>query len=762
MHQDTTSKEIGFSGSEVAPEVIYGQDLYYPPNTDYYGYYSTGAEAPGAWDDHQSVFVSDGQDLHYVGPQAEGSPYVYYAPNYGYPQSHYNPYNPYMPSSVVGPDGSIIGMQQYLTNPAYHQQITSPSYFPVIPTGTEFVPHGTSDQSLYSGFTSVPSKADAEGMKNSAPLVSATAPVDSQRASLLNPTLEHSFSSSQQFQLPSNGSLLNLAPRKQSATQLGSQQATQFLAGNSSGPVHATEQFFNRRIPSFEPSSKVEFPMNNSLMHFGSNSRKFIPNDKMKPADSAGRPHSFSTTANRVRDQPTSSITVKSYTSKLTIANPQGIIVIKTDQYNRDDFPVEYPYAKFFIIKSYSEDDVHKSIKYNVWSSTPNGNKKLDAAYEDAQRLSALKGVNCPVFLFFSVNGSGRFCGVAEMLGRVDFQRDMDFWQQDKWSGSFSVKWHIIKDVPNTNFRQITLENNENKPVTHSRDTQEVMYIPGTTMLKIFKSSLLRESILDDFPKYEELEKSNKERRFRLLRSHDAPLFTPTLATQRVVTASPKKHPSSDHTLEIDIPNRPQSADEKRQDGNFDQTPQSDDNQSASHAGRSSGENREQPNVTAERLPEAEEKQQNAAAVENPKADGVDQLRTEDGDKSKSTTAVRPSNKNKEPRVDGKQSNDTVVKLAKEDNAVDQSRKPEGKKRNGVTYRQVKVLSPPNSKPVDLGPDGRGGSDPAQVVGNLAGEVSSLSISSSVSEEADSSSFSGDVVKIGSMHIRVQKTGEST
>nr|CAD1829718.1 unnamed protein product [Ananas comosus var. bracteatus] len=675
------SKEIGFSGSEVAPEVIYGQIytiLLILTTMDI-----TVQELKHLVHGMTTkvFFVSDGQDLHYVGPQAEGSPYVYYAPNYGYPQSHYNPYNPYMPSSVVGPDGSIIGMQQYLTNPAYHQQITSPSYFPVIPTGTEFVPHGTSDQSLYSGFTSVPSKADAEGMKNSAPVVSATAPVDSQRASLLNPTLEHSFSSSQQFQLPSNGSLLNLAPRKQSATQLGSQQATQFLAGNSSGPVHATEQFFNRRIPSFEPSSKVEFPMNNSLMHFGSNSRKFIPNDKMKPADSAGRPHSFSTTANRVRDQPTSSITVKSYTSKLTIANPQGIIVIKTDQYNRDDFPVD----------------------------TPNGNKKLDAAYEDAQRLSALKGVNCPVFLFFSVNGSGRFCGVAEMLGRVDFQRDMDFWQQDKWSGSFSVKWHIIKDVPNTNFRQITLENNENKPVTHSRDTQEVMYIPGTTMLKIFKSSLLRESILDDFPKYEELEKTCSN-------------------------CLPKKHPSSDHTLEIDIPNRPQSADEKRQDGNFDQTPQSDDNQSASHTGRSSGENREQPNVTAERLPEAEEKQQNAAAVENPKADGVDQLGRKTGTN---------------------QSLQLLFGLRTRTKSLEE-------KRNGVTYRPVKVLSPPNSKLVDLGPDGRGGSDPAQVVGNLAGEVSSLSISSSVSEEADSSSFSGDVVKIGSMHIRVQKTGEST
>lgn len=72
------------------------------------------------------------------------------------------------------------------------------------------------------------------------------------------------------------------------------------------------------------------------------------------------------------------------------------------------------------------------------------------------------------------VNASGQFCGVAEMIGRVDFNKSMDFWQQDKRNGYFPVKWHIIKDVPNPQLRNIILENNENKPVTNSRDTQEV------------------------------------------------------------------------------------------------------------------------------------------------------------------------------------------------------------------------------------------------------------------------------------------------
>lgn len=74
------------------------------------------------------------------------------------------------------------------------------------------------------------------------------------------------------------------------------------------------------------------------------------------------------------------------------------------------------------------------------------------------------------------VNGSGQFVGVAEMIGPVDFSKNMDFWQLDKWNGFFPLKWQIIKDVPNTQLRHIILENNENRAVTYSRDTQEVLF----------------------------------------------------------------------------------------------------------------------------------------------------------------------------------------------------------------------------------------------------------------------------------------------
>lgn len=67
--------------------------------------------------------------------------------------------------------------------------------------------------------------------------------------------------------------------------------------------------------------------------------------------------------------------------------------------YNQADFATNCKDVKFFVIKSYSEDNVHRSIKYGVWSSTPSGNKKLDAAYHEAK----VKQWACPIFLFFSV-----------------------------------------------------------------------------------------------------------------------------------------------------------------------------------------------------------------------------------------------------------------------------------------------------------------------------------------------------------------------
>lgn len=60
-----------------------------------------------------------------------------------------------------------------------------------------------------------------------------------------------------------------------------------------------------------------------------------------------------------------------------------------------------------------------------------------------------------------------------------------------------------MKDVPNGELRHIVLENNDFKPVTNSRDTQEVPPEKGRAVFEIIHAHKHKTSIFDDFFHYE-------------------------------------------------------------------------------------------------------------------------------------------------------------------------------------------------------------------------------------------------------------------
>ncbi|XP_004288672.1 PREDICTED: uncharacterized protein LOC101300101 [Fragaria vesca subsp. vesca] len=207
------------------------------------------------------------------------------------------------------------------------------------------------------------------------------------------------------------------------------------------------------RFSSFT-NQKGLFPLNGEA-NYRSNGRILNVNDRFKSRDKFNRNEDFESSTELTRGPRSRN---KSPPSDSAVEKEVLGFTVSRDKYNLPDFQTDYESAKFYVIKSYSEDDVHKSIKYDVWASTPNGNKKLDAAFRDAEAKSSETGKRCPIFLFFSVNGSGQFVGLAEMIGEVDFNKDMDFWQVDKWSGFFPVNWHVVKDIPNTQLRHIILD----------------------------------------------------------------------------------------------------------------------------------------------------------------------------------------------------------------------------------------------------------------------------------------------------------------
>ena len=166
----------------------------------------------------------------------------------------------------------------------------------------------------------------------------------------------------------------------------------------------------------------------------------------------------------------------------------------------------------FFVIKSFSEEDVHKAIKYKVWSSTKTGNQTLDTAFKMTSEKQA------EVYLLYSCNGSGRFVGVAKMTSNVDEKNTFMYWTQDsKWSGLFDIDWIFIKDTPFKAFKNIDIlmKDGQIKPVTYSRDTQEVPYTEAVKMMSIIENYVNTNTILEHF-EYYDMRQENYEKTLQL------------------------------------------------------------------------------------------------------------------------------------------------------------------------------------------------------------------------------------------------------
>ena len=472
--------------------VLYPQHMYSSQAQPFY-YQGPGYEnPPNEWD----VYPPYAEGLE-AGPAVvyNEDPSMMYHGGYGYdPYAHYSPISTPVPAGVSG-DGQLYSPQQFSFSAPYYQQPVQPG-----------MPYLSSPTPISQGETMMPIDPTQGAFM---------ADTLSPNSFLFGPRPEWFRSSEGTGSFPSPAA----SPQPFGGVSGPFGQSNFPMASGMMSPQQ--KSFFGFGTPGDSYgrgfSHSGGFPQATNyggpFPGYGMNGRSFIPIDKGRRR---GRGNSLLCSC----DGPLDFLNEQSRGPRATRPKKQPeddskdekpSVGLNQEPYNRADFVTEYKNARFFIIKSYSEDNVHKSIKYGVWASTTNGNKKLDGAYHEVK-----KEEHCPIFLLFSVNASAQFCGVAEMTGPVNFEKSVDYWQQDKWTGQFPVKWHIVKDVPNNLFRHIILENNENKPVTNSRDTQEVKLEQGLEMLKIFKDHEDNVSILDDFDFYEEREKALLENKARL------------------------------------------------------------------------------------------------------------------------------------------------------------------------------------------------------------------------------------------------------
>nr|DAD38709.1 TPA_asm: hypothetical protein HUJ06_013031 [Nelumbo nucifera] len=510
----------------------YPSNIYAPQAQPfYYGGYDN---ITGEWGDEYPPYVNaEGLEIGSPGIYND-SPSVVFHTGYGYsPQMPYGPYSPVTtPLPSVRGDGQLYSPQQFsFSGPPYYQQPVPPS----MPYITSPTPASQNDLTVpvnidqqgdgmlfgprpgypspfgsfgrggsFGGNSGTPGFYDLrqgfDGFGSSGPWSDWSKSSDGQRS--FSP-LSSPAASPQPIggTLGSFGHSIGMAPQQQRPLYAFGSGASSYSRGYPNSGIYQASGFGSAPISTLETNGRNWLAIEKGRRRGRGSGSLCSCNGTLDILSEQNR----GPRASKPKIQTTNEHGSSTDNSK------SGLLTVDAhgESYNHPDFVTEYKDAKFFIIKSYSEDNVHKSIKYRVWASTPNGNRKLDAAYREAKE----KQGTCPVFLFFSVNASAQFCGVAEMVGPVDFDKSVDYWQQDKWSGQFPVKWHIIKDVPNSQFRHIILENNDNKPVTNSRDTQEVKLEQGIEMLNIFKNYETDVSILDDFDFYEDRQKAMQERK---------------------------------------------------------------------------------------------------------------------------------------------------------------------------------------------------------------------------------------------------------
>ncbi|KAM3140207.1 hypothetical protein pb186bvf_007760 [Paramecium bursaria] len=159
--------------------------------------------------------------------------------------------------------------------------------------------------------------------------------------------------------------------------------------------------------------------------------------------------------------------------------------------------------AYAFILRSNNDDDIHKSIKYGVWTSSKENNERINQKYKEAQQQ------NKSVYLFYSVVKSGQFVGVAKLSSGYKEESFQYWWEIKKWKGHFDVQWLYVKDIINKHFEQ--LKNCDNIEITRSRDGVQLNWETAKEMMKIFEEFSDKKSILNDFQELDKREQALRQ-----------------------------------------------------------------------------------------------------------------------------------------------------------------------------------------------------------------------------------------------------------
>ncbi|RDW94424.1 hypothetical protein BP5796_00187 [Coleophoma crateriformis] len=131
--------------------------------------------------------------------------------------------------------------------------------------------------------------------------------------------------------------------------------------------------------------------------------------------------------------------------------------------------------TRFFIVKSFNEDNVLNCIEDSSWNTQLHVGKVLSQAFQSSQN----------VILVFSINKSKAFQGYARMeslpgsISKPRWQESIN-WQS---AGAFKIRWLTICSIRFQKIGHLRNSYNENLPVLIGKDGQEIESYCGWALL---------------------------------------------------------------------------------------------------------------------------------------------------------------------------------------------------------------------------------------------------------------------------------------
>ena len=106
---------------------------------------------------------------------------------------------------------------------------------------------------------------------------------------------------------------------------------------------------------------------------------------------------------------------------------------------------------------------------------------------------------------------SGQFCGIAEMVSEVEFDKIFNYWWEDlKWSGVFHINWIFVRDLHHIDVQQVLVGGT---PIHQLKDGSRVDFDAGKKMLELFKASDIDSDIFEAFEFMDEREEKLRIKR---------------------------------------------------------------------------------------------------------------------------------------------------------------------------------------------------------------------------------------------------------